>query len=139
LALCGRGGVRNAIDGAWWPKSKDLSVVLPDLVAVFGSWIGPVSRVLYDPRTWPPAPSRIVRGTVAISVDPYRLVAHDTIYLIGTHSRNAVLFVVPPSSSGAAADRVLRAVSDSAEPISVTLARHLAGNGQPGERRKLAL
>jgi Family of unknown function (DUF5994) len=135
LALCGRGGVRNAIDGAWWPSTNDLTVVLPDLVAVFGSWIGPIRRVVYDPRSWRSAPSRIVRGQVAIAVDPYRLVAHDTIYLIGTHSRDAVLYVVPPGSSDEVADRVLRAVSDTSEPMSVISARRLVGASGRGEER----
>jgi hypothetical protein len=125
LALCGRAGIRNAIDGAWWPSTNDLAVALPDLLAVVGSWIGPIRRVVYDPRIWPGAPSRIVRGTLAIAVDPYRLVAYDTIYLMGTHSRDAVLFVVPPACSGDAAGRVLRAVTDSAEPVSIDSARQL--------------
>ena len=59
LALCQRDHTRGAIDGAWWPKSLDLSSELPDLVSVFGSWIGEVHRVVYDPRAWPPAPARI--------------------------------------------------------------------------------
>ena len=40
-------------------------------------------------------PSRVIRGTTTIPVDSYRLVASDTIYLLGTHARDAVLYVVP--------------------------------------------
>lgn len=125
LALCDRATIPGAIDGAWWPNSSDLRTELPDLVAVFGSWIGPVHRVVYDPSIWVPAPSRIIHGTTVVSVDPYRLVARDTIYLMGTHSRDAVLYVVPPASSTATVHRLLCAVSDSTRPMSVAVLRHL--------------
>ncbi len=127
LALCGRDGVRNAIDGAWWPNTDDLAEVLPDLMAVMGSWVGPVRRVVYDPRIWPHAPARVVRGATSIAVDPYRLVDRDTILLIGTHARDAVLFVVSPTTAQWSADRVLRAVAASTEPFSAVSARALLG------------
>jgi hypothetical protein len=134
LALCDRAKTKDAVDGAWWPQSRDLRTELPDLISVFGRWIGPVRRVVYDPSLWLPAPSRIVRGTTSIAVDPYRLVARDTIYLMGTHHRDAVLFVVPPTSKDELVRRVLCAVSDSAQPMSVGLLRQLvrrlaAGSG----------
>jgi len=128
LALCERSTVPGAVDGAWWPASADLRSELPDLVAVVGLLIGPVHRVVYDPTVWPSAPSRIIRGTTVISVDPYALVAHDTIYLKGTHARDAVLYVVPPSSPGDTVRRVLRAVTTASQPMSVSLLRYLIGH-----------
>ena len=125
LALCDRSTLPGAVDGAWWPHSSDLRSELPDLVAILGLLIGAVHRVVYDPSIWPQAPSRIIRGTAQISVDPYSLVARDTIYLIGTHSRDAVLYVVPPASPGDAALRILRAVNDGTQPMSVPVLRHL--------------
>lgn len=125
LALCERDQTRAAVDGAWWPKSLNLSSELPDLVAVFGSWIGEVHRVVYDPSVWLPAPARVVRRNEMVSLDPYRLVFSDTIYLMGTHSRDAVLFVLPPSSSGEEARRVLCAVSSSAQPMNAEVLRQL--------------
>jgi hypothetical protein len=131
LALCDRASVEGAVDGAWWPNNCDLRTELPDLIAVFGLWIGPVHRVIYDPSVWLPAPSRVIRGNKVISIDPYQLVAPDTIYLIGTHSRDAVLFVLPPTSADDAARRVLRAVTDFAQPMSVTMLRQLASQSAP--------
>lgn len=125
LALCARSTIPGAVNGAWWPQSSDLRSELPDLVAVLGMSIGPVRRVVYDPSLWPAAPSRIIRGTALTTVDPYTLVANDTIYLMGTHSRSAVLFVVPPAVPGAAVRRVLRAVSNATGAMSVAVLRHL--------------
>jgi Family of unknown function (DUF5994) len=125
LATCTRATGAGGIDGIWWPATANLGIELPDLIAVVGLWIGPVRRVVYDKRAWPPAPARIIRGTSSIAVDAYQLVASDTIYLIGTHSRDAVLFVVPPKSASGTVERVLREVSASPDPMNVTLARQL--------------
>lgn len=125
LAFCDRSPLSGGVDGAWWPHSLDLRTELPDLVAVLSSSIGPVHRVVYDPTSWPDAPSRIIRGTAVTTVDPYSLVASDTIYLIGTHSRDAVLFIVPPSVPGVAVDRVLGAVSSATQSMSVAVLRRL--------------
>ena len=55
----------------------------PTLSSIISLSIGPVRRVVYDPTIWPDAPSRIIRGTAVTAVDPYTLVANDTIYLHG--------------------------------------------------------
>lgn len=125
LAFCDRSTESGAVDGAWWPHSLDLRSELPDLVAVLSLSIGQVHRVVYDPTSWPNAPSRIIRGTAVTTVDPYSLVASDTIYLMGTHSRDAVLFIVPPSIPGHVVHRVLRAVSNESQSMSVAVLRHL--------------
>ena len=125
LALCSRSSLPGAVDGVWWPKRRDLRTELPDLVSIIGLSIGPVRRVVYDPSIWPDAPSRIIRGTAVTAVDPYTLVANDTIYLQGTHSRDAVLYVVSPAVPGAAVRRLLRAVSSEAPSICVILLRQL--------------
>ena len=103
----------------------DLSSELPDLLAIFGLWIGTVHRVVYDPSAWSSAPTRLIRRNEMVSLNPYRLVYRDTIYLMGTHSRDAVLFVLPPSSSGDEARHLLSEVSSSALPVNAGTLRQL--------------
>lgn len=67
-----------------------------------------------------------MRRSEMVSLDPYRMVFSDTIYLMGTHSRDAVLFVVPPSSSDEEAQRLLCDVSTSAIPVNAGVLRQLA-------------
>jgi len=135
LVLCDRDDTRAAVDGAWWPKSLNLSSELPDLVAVFGSWIGAVQRVVYDPSVWLPAPARVIGRNQMVSLAPYRLVFSDIIYLMGTHSRDAVLFVLSPSSSGEDARRILCEVSSSAQPMNAEVLRQLIRTCPPGSGR----
>jgi hypothetical protein len=125
LVLCKRDPTPAAVDGAWWPKSLDLKSELPDLLAVFGLWIGAVHRVVYDPSAWLAAPTRLIRHGEMVSLHPYRLVFSDTIFLMGTHSRDAVLFVLPPSGSEDA-PRFLCEVSARAEPMNAGAMRQLA-------------
>jgi hypothetical protein len=125
LTLCERDLTEAAVDGVWWPKSLDLSLELPDLVTVFNLWVGRVRRVVYDPTAWLPAPPRVIRRNEMVSLDPYRLVFSDTIYLKGTRSRDAVLFVLSPSSSGENAQRLLGEVAKSAQPMNAVLLRQL--------------
>lgn len=125
LALCGHSDQQGTVDGAWWPRSSELRAELPDLVSILGLWIGPVRRVLYDPSAWRSPPSRIIRGSNVISVDPYSLVARDTVYLMGTHSRNWLLYVVPPSSADTDVRQLLRAVDDATGSLSITVLREL--------------
>lgn len=131
LALCARSSSPDGIDGAWWPSSGDLGKELPDLVSVLGSKIGPIRRVVYDPSEWPRTPSRIIVGGVALSVDPYSMVERGTIYLVGTHSRDAVMYVVPPKTDTAIVQRALQAVSDATVPMTAPVLRHLLGYFAP--------
>jgi hypothetical protein len=135
LALCDRSSLPGAVDGAWWPRSPNLRSELPDLVAVIGLSIGQVRRVVYDPSMWPNPPSRIIRGSIITSVDPYALVARDTIYLMGTHSRDAVLYVVPPTVPGAVVRRVLGAVSSQTPSMCVSVLRQLVKHFAAEARR----
>ena len=118
LALSRAGSAHGCVDGAWWPTSANLGSELPDLVAVFSRWIGSIHRVVYDPVLWTTAPSRLIKHGSAISVDPYRMVHRETIGLMGTHSRTAILFVVAPAAPAVIAHKMLDLVECSAEPVA---------------------
>lgn len=129
LALCPRDGMAGAVDGAWWPKTGKLATELPDLITVFSLWIGTVNRIVYDPSSWLDGPSRIVQRNSTVAVDSYRMTHGDTLYLVGTHSRDAVLFIIAPKSPAEVVKRVLRLVDASAQPVAASDLRRLVGQG----------
>ncbi|MEM6107732.1 DUF5994 family protein [Mycobacterium sp. 050272] len=137
LTLCERDLSQAAVDGVWWPKSLDLSVELLDLVTVFNLWLGRVRRVVYDPTAWLPAPSRVLRRNEMVSLDPYRMVFSDTIYLKGARSRDAVLFVLSPSSSADEVKQLLGEVAASGQPMNASVLRHMVLQPSPGFGRAL--
>ncbi|CQD20516.1 hypothetical protein BN000_04936 [Mycobacterium europaeum] len=67
-----------------------------------------------------------------VSLNPYRLIFSDTIYLVGTHSRDAVLFVLSPSSSTEEARHLMCEVCSSAEPMNAADLRQLVGKCASG-------
>lgn len=138
LTICERSQIPGAVDGAWWPRSADLGGELPDLVAVLSRLIGPIRRVVYDPSSWTSAPSRVIHRNQAVAVDAYRLVANDTIYLVGSHSRDALLYVIGAQVPLPAARSVLDVVDGGRESIGVGLLRRLT-NREPaaaGDRQE---
>ncbi|MCP9270723.1 DUF5994 family protein [Mycolicibacterium arenosum] len=131
LAFCSRSAQRGGVDGAWWPATTDLTGVLPDLLSVVGSMIGEVRRVVYDPRVWLPAPSRMIRRGVSVALDPYAMVIRESIYLVGTHTRDAVLYVIPATCDQRLAMSVLTAVSAPEADMNAHLIRDLVGQQAP--------
>lgn len=136
LAICGRSDERGTVDGAWWPPDYELRAALLDLVSVMGRWLGPVRRVLYDASVFPAAPSRIIRNNSAIPVDRYALIARDTVYLMGTHQRSALLWVLPPETPTDDANALLATVSNTSHPMTVRRLRAIVG-GNPAEREQM--
>ncbi|MDR3660982.1 MAG: DUF5994 family protein [Mycobacterium sp.] len=84
------------VDGAWWPRSNDLTVELPDLLAVLAARLGPIERVLYKFGDWATAPAKLVTGGRAVRLDGYRLQPPGTIEVLGLNHNRVVLLVVPP-------------------------------------------
>lgn len=64
--------VRSAVDGSWWPQSRDLAIELADLVDHFPKQLGQVHRVVFSRPDWDTAPHRVrvARGLVKVGSYP---------------------------------------------------------------------
>jgi hypothetical protein len=101
------------VNGAWWPRSRDLALELPPLIAVLDKAWRRINRVTVNARMWPVVPRRVLTGTHVVHVgwfdaeqDP-----HD-ICLLATNVGRWDLVVVPPEFSPARAARVMAAAAD---------------------------
>ena len=101
---------RVELDGAWWPRSRDLSDELPGLADVLDPLWGRITRIAVNPRYWPIIPHRLfINGHVVkvgwftLELDPHKI-----LLLSGTSGRWDLL-VIPPESTAASA--VMRAVA----------------------------
>ncbi|MET7769884.1 DUF5994 family protein [Nocardia sp. NPDC005366] len=97
------------IDGAWWPRSEDLTTELPDLLAVLSVGLGPVWRVVYDPACWTQAPARMTVDGRAVRLDAYRFERWNTMYVFGRDSGLIVLRVIPSATDENTAHAALMA------------------------------
>jgi Family of unknown function (DUF5994) len=129
------GGPRGLLDGAWWPRSRDLSRELPALVEALDPLWGRVTRASVNPRYWLVVPRKVgVRGRVmkvgwfAEEQDPHKIL------LFSYTSARWDLLVVPPESGAASAERLMAAASDEAGPpltASALMASEEAHQGAP--------
>ena len=84
------------VDGAWWPRSDDLTTELPDLLAVLSVRLGPIDRVLYKLSDWAKAPAKLTTGGRAVKLDGYRLQPPNIVEVLGRNRNRIVVLVVPP-------------------------------------------
>jgi Family of unknown function (DUF5994) len=83
------------VDGAWWPHSDDLTIELPDLLAVLSIRLGPIDRLIYNLTEWSKAPAKLRIGGRLVRLDGYYTQPVDTIEVIGLNRNKVVLLVVP--------------------------------------------
>ena len=83
------------VDGAWWPRSDDLTAELPDLLAVLSVRLGRIDRVIYNLNEWE-APAKLALGGRTVRLDGYRRQPINTVEVLGLDGSKIVLLVVPP-------------------------------------------
>ncbi|GAA3834148.1 hypothetical protein GCM10022380_60630 [Amycolatopsis tucumanensis] len=99
------------VDGAWWPRSRDLSAELPALLAALTARLGAVERSTYHLDGWNPAGTKLATGGRTVRLDGFRSQRPGTVTLVGTGMRRLTLLVVPPETTDAAAAKAMRDAS----------------------------
>lgn len=52
----------HALDGAWWPRSRDLATECRDLLDQLPAEVGHVDRIVYSRPDWEPDPTSVPTG-----------------------------------------------------------------------------
>lgn len=95
------------VDGAWWPRSRDLSAELPALLTeLTGRW-NSVTRVTYNLDVWNPTERRLPIAGRILRLGGFHSQHPDTVTLITASGQRLTLLVVPPDTSPSAAHRAL--------------------------------
>jgi hypothetical protein len=102
LRLKPRAPVTGFVDGGWWPRSRDLPVELPELLAVLAVRMGPVESVSFNLDTWGPTPRRITLDGRVVKLAGYRSQHPDTIDVLSAAHRVTLLVVAPEAAPEAA-------------------------------------
>jgi hypothetical protein len=131
LELKPKAPVTGAVDGGWWPRSRDLAAELPDLLAVLAVRLGTVEGVNYNLDDWGPTPRKMLIHGSRVRVGGYRSQRRDTIDIYSRRAR-LTLLVVAPEATASVAHTALRAAGHRANIDSVeTLLR--ASHPQSGD------
>jgi hypothetical protein len=138
LRLTGSRAPSEHIDGAWWPRSKQLADELPDLLAAVQDRLGAVAMVGYCRDGWITAPPQIeVGGGRTVELLGFTSDEPPTVILIGEDGHHLTLHVVDPNTNQQQAEQALHEI-----PRRAAIA---ARRGEPAARsvadvaRKLAL
>ncbi|WP_042163680.1 DUF5994 family protein [Streptomyces sp. NBRC 110035] len=132
LTLKTDGTSRGLLDGAWWPRSRDLLSELPALTDMLDPLWGRITRIAVNPTYWPVVPRRVpVHGHLVKvgwftrEIDPHKLL------LLSYRTGRWDLLVVPPETGAESAARLMAAASDydgppltASELIAADEARH---------------
>ncbi|MET9397793.1 DUF5994 family protein [Kitasatospora sp. NPDC002965] len=123
ISLAPVGARAGRLDGAWWPRSRDLLRELPSLAAEIDERWGRVTRITVNPAQWPVVPRRIpvVGHTVHAGWFGAEQDEH-TIAVCSYAPRRLNLLVVPPSTDAAVAARLM---SEAAGPARMRTASEL--------------
>jgi hypothetical protein len=84
------------VDGAWWPRSRDLAVEPPALAEVLAVRLGRVERVAYALSAWDPAPRRLEVDGVRVRLEGFTYQDQNITYVTGSNRGRISLLVVPP-------------------------------------------
>ncbi|WP_328419463.1 DUF5994 family protein [Streptomyces sp. NBC_00443] len=93
---------QRVLDGAWWPRSRDIAAELPGLITALTEHIGPVTRVGLDADAWEGLPTRMTIDDRVVHIDPSP-VGDDTVLITRGEQDLFSLLVVPPHATRDAA------------------------------------
>lgn len=99
---------QGPLDGGWWPRSRDLSVEVADLVDQFPEVRGRIDRLVYSRPDWSTLEHRVAvaRGSVKLGSFP-RDDTHTMVLVLATR-RTLRLMVVPADTEPGLAAAMLR-------------------------------
>ncbi|MFH9957879.1 DUF5994 family protein [Streptomyces roseolus] len=126
LRLETTGARQSLLDGAWWPRSRDVERELPPLITALTEHLGPVTRVGLDASAWNGIPTRLVVGDRIVHLDSFP-VGDDTVLITRGDNDHFSLMVVPPATApDAARTAMARAVhADNATQATALLLAEL--------------
>lgn len=84
------------VDGAWWPRSRDLTTELAGLTEVLAVRLGQIEQVAYALSTWDTAPRRMELDGHRVRLEGFTFQDKNIIHVTGASHGRISLLVVPP-------------------------------------------
>jgi Family of unknown function (DUF5994) len=138
LALLDPPAAVTTLDGAWWPRTRNLAHELTPLVEELHRRGLKVTRVAYNPDLWEPTTRRLEADGRAIRLGWFRSIDRQLLNLTGDAARGRLdLLIIPPDTTTAAAQRAFSAATDRANrdtPTALLDALRAAGPPVPPPR-----
>ena len=105
----GAGDGNSTFDGAWFPRTRDLAVEVPELIAELDRRGVRVERFTYALEAWSPAPRKLLVADRLVRTGGFRSMDPAVVCLTWSGgTRRADLLVVPPETDVLTGARALR-------------------------------
>ncbi|MFD3663892.1 DUF5994 family protein [Streptomyces sp. NPDC058659] len=111
LSLTPKTTLTGLLDGAWWPRSRDLATELPPLVDTLEERYGRITRVTVNPTRWPVVPHKVPATGHTVHVGWFTEQDPDKMILLSYAVGRCDLLVIPPETEPAAAARLMTAAA----------------------------
>jgi Family of unknown function (DUF5994) len=103
------------LDGVWWPRSTQLAIELPGLVARLSDRLGQVTMVGYHLDAWPETPPQVEIAGLTVQLQGFTSNEPASVIVFGRDGHYLTLLVIPPDVSDEIARQELDAVSQRAD------------------------
>ena len=113
--------IKGRLDGAWWPRSRDMALELPALVTELDRVWGRITRVTVHESVWPDLPARVPVGVHVVRLGWFGPEQErDDLCLLSFKTGRWDLLVIPPECDPACAARLMAAAADVHETRDAT-------------------
>ncbi|WP_370542098.1 DUF5994 family protein [Amycolatopsis sp. FDAARGOS 1241] len=86
--------VAGFVDGAWWPRSTELTAEVPELAAALAERIGPVWRVAFASPTWTTTGAKLVHRGRVVRLEGFPSQDPHVVHVTGSLLRRLTLLVI---------------------------------------------
>ena len=121
--------ITGYVDGAWWPRSRDLTTELPALLVALTARLGCGARVAFNLTAWAHAPRRIKIDGRVVRLEGFRTLDEHIVDVSAPNGQRARLLVVPPETPPTTAQRALVTASQPGNSDSVLIKPSSAPHG----------
>jgi hypothetical protein len=90
------------VDGAWWPRSRDLTTELPALAEVLAVRLGRIVRAAYALSAWDSTPRRFDVDGHRVRLEGFTYQDQNIIHITGSNRGRVSLLVIPPEMTNPA-------------------------------------
>ncbi|BDD83476.1 hypothetical protein TPB0596_32390 [Tsukamurella pulmonis] len=91
------GSIVGAVDGVWWPRSRDLHDELQQVYPLLRDRVCGLERVCYRYSNWDAAPRKVLIDGDVVRLDGYTTQELDTVRFVGIKS-SLVCALIPPGT-----------------------------------------
>jgi hypothetical protein len=113
-------GEPSLLDGAWWPRGRELSLEVPLLATEFAKTGVRITRVIYYPSTWQVAPPKVTVDGHRIHLGWFREIDPHLVSLRTGNDQRIDLLVIPAETDPAVAARAMVLASTARNELSPT-------------------